>query len=63
VACKVVINSSSGDVVITSGDLADQDALGNATTSVTIPPKNMAIFYSDNSGSWYLQNSSRLLIQ
>ena len=63
VACKVVINSSSGDVVITSGALADKDALGNATSSVTIPTKNMAIFYSDNSGSWFLQNSSRLLIQ
>ena len=60
---KVVINSSTGDVVLTGSALADKNALGVATTSITIPSCNMAIFYSDLAQNWYLQNSSRLLIQ
>ena len=63
VFCKVVINNSSGDVVLSGSALNDKDALGNTSSSLTIPPNNMAILYSDLAQKWYAQVSSRTLIQ
>ena len=63
VFCKIVINNSSGNAVLTGSSIADKNAMGTATTSITIPTNNMAILYSDLAQKWYLQNSTRLLAQ
>ena len=60
---KIIVNSSSGDVVLTGSSLNDKDALGNASSNLTIPPNNMAILYSDLASKWYVQISSRILAQ
>ena len=60
---KIIVNNSSGDVVLTGSSLNDKDALGNASSSLTIPPNNMAILYSDLASKWYVQISSRILAQ
>ena len=55
---KIVINNSAGNATITSTDWADT----GITTSVVIPTLNMAIFYSDLSQKWFVQDSSNLTI-
>lgn len=58
VSNKVVVNSSSSSVTVTSSHWANS----TITTSVVIAGKSMAIFFSDSDGRWYVQHSDDLTI-
>lgn len=58
ISSKVVINNSAGNATITSSFWGDT----GITTSVVIPTKQMAIFYTDLSQKWYVQVSGNLTI-
>lgn len=58
ISSKVVINNSSGNATITSSFWGDT----SISTSVVIPTKQMAIFYTDLSQKWYVQVSGNLTI-
>lgn len=55
---KVIINNSSGDATITSSYWGDT----SISTSVVIPTKQMAIFFTDLAQKWYVQVSANLTI-
>lgn len=55
---KVIINNSSGNATITSSYWGDT----SISTSVVIPTKQMAIFYTDLAQKWYVQVSANLTI-
>lgn len=58
ISTKYVINTSGGNVTVTSSYWGD----AGITTSVIIPTKQMAIFVSDVSQLWYVQVSGNLTI-
>lgn len=58
ISTKYVINTSGGNVTVTSSYWGD----AGITTSVVIPTKQMAIFVSDLSQLWYVQVSANLTI-